>query len=57
VGFVFEKNWIFLKAVESLMVDAPILPKSMKLIRFELSLGVNTTWAGVDDKLEFLLFW
>jgi hypothetical protein len=29
----------------------------MKLIRFELSVGVRTTWAGVEDKLEFLLFW
>jgi hypothetical protein len=54
---VFEKNCIFLKAVESLRVDNPILSKFIKLIKFELSEGVNTTWAGVEDVLEFLLFW
>jgi hypothetical protein len=57
VGLVFEKNCIFLKAVESLTVDIPMLSKSMKLTIFELSDGVSTTWAGVEDMLEFLLFW
>jgi len=46
-----------LKAVESLTVDTPILSKFMKLIVFELSLGVNMTCAGVLDRFEFLLFW
>jgi hypothetical protein len=57
VGLVFEKNCIFLKAVESLTVDIPILSKFIKLTKFELSVGVSITWAGVDDKFEFLLFW
>jgi hypothetical protein len=57
VGFVLEKNCIFLKDVESLSVCKPILSKLEKLIRFELSLGDNITWAGVDDKCAFLLFW
>jgi hypothetical protein len=57
VGLVFEKNCIFLKAVESFIVDNPILSRFIKLTRLELSDGVNITWEGVEDVLEFLLFW
>jgi hypothetical protein len=54
-GLVFEKNCIFLKEVESFIVDTPILSKFMKLTIFELSEGVSTTCAGVEDVLVFLL--
>jgi hypothetical protein len=29
----------------------------MKLTKPELSVGVKTTWAGTEDKFEFLLLW
>jgi hypothetical protein len=57
VGLVFEKNCIFLKAVESFNVETPILSRFMKFTRFELSEGVRTTCAGVEDIFVFLLFW
>jgi hypothetical protein len=57
VGLVLEKNCIFLKAVESFNVDTPISSKFIKFSIFELSAGVNTTWAGVEEKFEFLLLW
>jgi hypothetical protein len=56
-GLVFEKNCIFLKAVESFIVDTPILSKFIKFNKWVLSEGVNTTWAGVEEVFEFLLFW
>jgi hypothetical protein len=34
VGLVFEKNCIFLKAVESFSVDIPILSRFIKFTRF-----------------------
>jgi hypothetical protein len=56
VGFVLEKNCIFLNAVESLIVDTPILSKFIKLTILELSVGVKITCAGTEDRVEFLLF-
>jgi len=34
-----------------------MLSRFIKLITLELSAGVNTTWAGVDDIFAFFLFW
>ena len=39
------------------MFDTPILSKLTKLTMLEWSVGVKITWAGVDDKFVFLLFW
>jgi len=33
------------------------LSKSIKFTKFELSVGVKTTWAGTDEIFEFLWFW
>jgi hypothetical protein len=57
LGSIFEKNCIFLKAVESFTVDTPMSSKFIKFIKFELSLGVKITWAGTDDKFWSLLLW
>jgi hypothetical protein len=57
VGLVFEKNCIFLKAVESFNVETPILSKFIKFRRCELSEGVSTTCAGVEEVFEFLELW
>ena len=38
------------------MFDTPILSKLTKLTMLEWSVGVKITWAGVDDKFVFLLF-
>jgi hypothetical protein len=43
VGLDFEKNWIFLNAVESFTVETPISSKFIKLIKFELSVGDKMT--------------
>jgi hypothetical protein len=55
-GFVFEKYWIFLKAVESFTVELPISLKFMKFKTFELSLGAKSKCAGVDVNCELFLF-
>lgn len=54
---VLEKNWIFLKADESLTVLRPNSSKFIKFSILELSFGNSSRCAGIEVELLSFLFW